>query len=68
MNEEARERVMRAMVAIRFDSADWFARIGRLHLSPQAVMLPGEAQAQGEAGNGIERLRQLALDPMYQLK
>ena len=24
MNEEARERVMRAMVAIRFDSADWF--------------------------------------------
>ncbi len=31
-------------------------------------MLPGEAQAQGEAGNGIERLRQLALDPMYQLK
>ena len=67
-NEEGRERMMRAMVAVRFDSAGWYASLDRLRLTPQAVVLPGEPEAQGDSGSGIELLRQLALDPMYQLK
>lgn len=68
-NEQARERMARGMAAIRFESADWYARLDRLRLSPQAVMLPGAAQAQGDAdGDSIDLLRQLALDPVYQLK
>ncbi len=67
--EEGRERMMRAMEAVRFDSGAWLAQTDRLRLSPQAVMLPGEPASPPQgASSGIERIRLLALDPMYQLK
>jgi uncharacterized protein (DUF1800 family) len=69
LGEEGRERMRRAMEAVRFDSAGWLARGERLRLAPQDVLLPGEPAAAAPAGaGGLERIRLLALDPMYQLK
>lgn len=68
LGEEGRERMMRALEAVRFDDGAWFARVERLRLTPQLVMLPGEPAAPQGAAGGIEQLRQLALDPMYQLR
>lgn len=69
LGEEGRERLRRAMEAVRFDSAGWLALVERLRLAPQETLLPGEpAAAAPAAGEGIERIRLLVLDPMYQLK
>ncbi len=65
---KARERVARAMLAIRFDPDKWQSQFRSGAASPVRVLLAGEpVNAQG-AEAGMEGLRQLVLDPAYQLK
>jgi uncharacterized protein (DUF1800 family) len=69
LGEAGRERMLRAMAAVRFDGGAWLAGVERLRLTPQEVMLPGEPAAPlPESDGGIGQLRRLALDPLYQLK
>jgi len=65
----ARERLTRAMLAIRYDEDKWRAqfRAGEPPLT-KVVLASEPVNAQATAAQGSEALRQLVLDPAYQLK
>jgi uncharacterized protein (DUF1800 family) len=68
MGDQGRARMLRAIESIRFDSSAWLEQIDRFRLSPQLVMLPGAPATAGGNPAGLDLIRMLALDPMYQLK
>jgi uncharacterized protein (DUF1800 family) len=65
---KARERVARAMLAIRFDADKWQSQFRSGTPLPVKVILAGEPVNTQGAEAGLEGLRQLVLDPAYQLK
>jgi uncharacterized protein (DUF1800 family) len=64
----ARDRVARAMLAIRFDPDKWQSQFRTGAPPPQRVVLAGEPVNTQGAEPWLEGLRQLVLDPAYQLK
>lgn len=67
--KEGRERYMRAMSEIRFESGRWLAQLPAAERGLERVVLaaaPVSAPPQG--AQGIELIRHLAMDPAYQLK
>jgi uncharacterized protein (DUF1800 family) len=65
---KARDRVTRAMLAIRFDADKWQSQFRTGSPLPVRVLLAGEPVNTQAAEPGLEGLRQLVLDPAYQLK
>ena len=66
---KARERVARAMMAIRFDEDKWRTQFRASEPPLAKVVLAGEpVNAQAGLAQGADGLRQLVLDPAYQLK
>jgi uncharacterized protein (DUF1800 family) len=67
---DGRERFMRAAAAVRLDRSAWFARLQTVPgTSAQRVLLAGApARPEPSAMPEQELLRQLLLDPAYQLK
>ncbi|MDB5811012.1 MAG: signal peptide protein [Betaproteobacteria bacterium] len=65
---EARERFMRSMASVRFDEARWRAQFSANEPLMTKVLLAGEPVAARPQLQGMEQLRQLVLDPSYQLK
>jgi uncharacterized protein (DUF1800 family) len=65
---KARDRVTRAMLAIRFDPDKWQSQFRAGAPLPVRVILAGEPVNTQAAEPGLEGLRQLVLDPAYQLK
>jgi uncharacterized protein (DUF1800 family) len=69
MGDEGRQRLMRAMLNVHFDSRAWLQQVEAGRAGVAAVVLatdpvsPVAAQLQG-----IELIRSLALDPAYQLR
>ena len=65
----ARERLVRAMLAIQFDEDKWRSQFRTGEPSVVKIVLAGEpVNPQAATGQGIDGLRQLVLDPAYQLK
>lgn len=68
--DNGRERVLRAMAELRFDAAQWFAQLKLPHAeSAQRVILaatPGNPLPPG--AQGMQALKLLTQDPVYQLK
>jgi uncharacterized protein (DUF1800 family) len=67
--DAGRERYMRAMSQIRFESGKWLAQVPRAERGLERVVLataPVSAPPQG--AQGIDAVRHLAMDPTYQLK
>lgn len=66
---KARERGARAMMAIRFDEDKWRTQFRASEPPLAKVVLAGEpVNAQAGLAQGADGLRQLVLDPAYQLK
>jgi uncharacterized protein (DUF1800 family) len=65
---KARERVVRAMLTIHFDPDKWQSQFHSGALSPVRVLLAGEPVNNQGVEPGLEGLRQLVLDPAFQLK
>ena len=66
---EARQRVARALMEINFDGAKWLSQFGHSDPMLAKVVLATEPAAMpGGIVPGDDRLRQLVLDPAYQLK
>jgi uncharacterized protein (DUF1800 family) len=65
-----RERFLRAMMEIEFDSNRWLAqfRDGDPSALPRVVLAMTPAASTAPAGAGIDLIRQLTQDPAYQLK
>ena len=68
--DDGRERFVRAMMEIRFDSNRWLAQFRDADTaSVQRVLLAAAPLAAPAPGvQGMELIRQLTLDPAYQLK
>ena len=65
----ARERFTRALSDIYFDSERWMKSFPPGDTALTRVVLATEpASATGNAAQGVQRLRELVLDPAYQLK
>ena len=65
----ARERFTRALSDIYFDSERWMKSFPPGDPALTRVVLATEpASATGNAAQGVQRLRELVLDPAYQLK
>ncbi|MBI3371401.1 MAG: DUF1800 domain-containing protein [Betaproteobacteria bacterium] len=66
---EARERALKVMQHVRFQPQNWLRQFGEQESAAQLVLLPGEPAGKG-AGNsrGLDLVRALVSDPMYQLK
>ncbi len=66
---DGRERLMRAMLDINFDSDKWLAQFRPGDPPLAKVVLAADPVSPPAAGaQGVEMLRQLVLDPVYQLK
>jgi len=67
---EGRERFIRAMMAVEFDSGNWlgqFAREDAAHLQP-VLLAMAPVNAPGPDARGMTLIRELVQDPVYQLK
>lgn len=67
---EGRERFIRAMMAVEFDSRSWlgqFAREDAAHLQP-ILLAMAPVNAPGPDARGMTLIRELVQDPVYQLK
>ncbi len=69
MAPDERARLVQAIARLRIDTPAWLASLERQRLDVREVVLPG-AQALEPDGSlaGASLVRQLALDPVYQLK
>jgi len=68
-NAIARERFLKAMQDVRFDESKWRMQFASDEPLLTKVVLAGERTNPPAAPvQGIEQLRQLVLDPAYQLK
>jgi uncharacterized protein (DUF1800 family) len=66
---DGRQRVLRAMMDIHFDGAKWLAQFRPEDAQLVKVVLAAEpVNAPPADAQGVELLRQLVLDPVYQLK
>jgi uncharacterized protein (DUF1800 family) len=66
---EARERFVRAMMDVHFDGPRWLAQFQPDDpLLTRVVLAAVPATPQAGAAQGVARLRELVLDPAYQLK
>jgi hypothetical protein len=65
---EARERFARAMMDIHFDSERWLAQFQSGDPVLTKVVLAAAPSTATVGAQGVERLRELVLDPVYQLK
>ena len=64
-----RQRLMRAMAEIQFDSQGWLQRAGNEPAQLQRVVLAMAPQhALPATTTGIDAIRRLTQDPVYQLK
>ncbi len=70
LGAQARERIAQALTDIRFDAHGWLAQFQPGDVDAmRRVLLPLESAATLKAGGeGRELIRQLVLDPAYQLK
>lgn len=67
--DAGRERLLRAVRELRFDSRLWLAETERAGLTPEAVMLATAPERESvPQAQGVQRIRLLALDPAYQVK
>jgi hypothetical protein len=66
----ARTRFQRAMAEVRFDDRRWAARFGPADEASYARVLLAAppAEAPDDTAERLARIRQLTLDPVYQLK
>ncbi len=67
---EGRERFIRAMMAVEFDSRRWlgqFSRDDAAHLQP-VLLAMAPVNAPSPEVRGMDLIRQLVQDPVYQLK
>ena len=65
---DPRARFARALADIRFDAPGWLARYRGDDALLARVVLAAPPSAQASGGDGTVRLRELVLDPVYQLK
>ena len=68
---DGRQRLARAMMDIHFDSDKWLSQFRPDDPNLAKVVLAGAPAGQGAAAmglQGVDLLRQLVLDPVYQLK
>jgi len=70
MPDPTRERIARAMTEIRFDSTHWLAQFsGKDPVALERVVLAASPAAEVPADvQGLQMLRMLTQDPVYQLK
>jgi uncharacterized protein (DUF1800 family) len=67
--DSGRERYMRAMSQIRFESGKWLAQVpGAERGLVRLVLASAPVSAPPQGAQGIELIRHLAMDPAYQLK
>jgi uncharacterized protein (DUF1800 family) len=67
--QEGRERFIRAMMEIQFDGGRWLAQFGEGGGAIQRVVLAAAPVSVAVPGlEGMELIRQLTQDPVYQLK
>jgi uncharacterized protein (DUF1800 family) len=67
---EGRERFIRAMMAVEFDSRRWLGQFGAddaAHLQP-VLLAMAPVNAPGPDARGMTLIRELVQDPVYQLK
>jgi hypothetical protein len=62
-----RERARVAMGRVRFDGDAWLARVNGMPLE-RVVLAVAPVHAGGGVSSGMDHLRELVLDPAYQLK
>ena len=66
---EGRQRFMQAMLEVQFDGGKWLAQFeGRPELLPRVILAAAPVSEALPAAEGIELIRHLVLDPVYQLK
>jgi uncharacterized protein (DUF1800 family) len=67
---EGRQRYMRAMSQIRFESSRWLAQVkgGDAAGVQRVVLAAAPVSAPPQGAQGMELIRHLTMDPMYQLK
>jgi hypothetical protein len=66
---EGRQRYMQALLEVQFDGGKWLAQFeGRPELLPRVVLAAAPVVATPPTADGIELIRHLVLDPVYQLK
>jgi hypothetical protein len=69
LGADGKERLVRAMMDINFDSDQWLAQFRPGDPVLARVLLAADPVSPSPAGaQGVDRLRQLVLDPVYQLK
>jgi len=68
--DDGRARFMRAMMEIRFDSGRWLAQFGGEDASmvERVLLAAAPVGAPASGAQGMELIRQLTQDPVYQLK
>jgi hypothetical protein len=67
--DSGRERYMRAVSEIRFESGKWLAQVpGAERALERLVLATAPVSAPPQGAHGIEAIRHLAMDPAYQLK
>jgi uncharacterized protein (DUF1800 family) len=66
---EGRQRYMQALLDVQFDGGKWLAQFeGRSELLPRVILAAAPVTEAPPAADGIELIRHLVLDPVYQLK
>ena len=64
-----RQRYMQALLEVQFDGGKWLAQFeGRSELLPRVILAAAPVTEAPPAAEGIELIRHLVLDPVYQLK
>jgi len=64
-----RQRYMQALLEVQFDGGKWLAQFeGRPEWVPRVVLAAAPVSGVPPAADGIELIRHLVLDPVYQLK
>jgi hypothetical protein len=67
---EGRERFIRAMMAVEFDGRRWLGQFGAAdaaHLQP-VLLAMAPVNTPGAEARGMDLIRELVQDPVYQLK
>ena len=67
---EGRERLLRAMADIQFEGGAWLAQFRGSDVSAlqNVVLATAPAQPLPAGASGLDAIRQLVQDPVYQLK
>ena len=66
---EGRQRYLQALLDVQFDGGKWLSQFeGRPELLPRVILAAAPVTEAPPAVEGIELIRHLVLDPVYQLK